>query len=112
MAKLKTSLKREQSLQLIEPVQVRAFKQLKPFRSEEYLRNSDSVIAALVECLRQGDGEGFKEVLAAHLLVINKAQFARRAGLSQRTLFRMLSSKGNPTLDKVAKLFQALSKAG
>jgi DNA-binding phage protein len=64
-----------------------------------------------MECLKMGDPEGFKEILSAYLEVVNKAAFAKKAGIPERTLFRMLTPAGNPTLENLARVFSVLSKA-
>jgi DNA-binding phage protein len=69
-------------------------------------------LLALMESLKQGDPNGFKKILSAYLEVVNKASFAKKAGIPERTLFRMLTPQGNPTLDSVARVFSVLSKMG
>jgi hypothetical protein len=61
--------------------------------------------------LKAGDAEAFKEILSAHLEVVHKERFASRAKIPKRTLFRMLSPEGNPTLENVARIVHALTKA-
>jgi probable addiction module antidote protein len=75
-----------------------------------YFQNPRRVSQALMEALQEGDSIAFKEILAAFLEVTNKDQFARRSGISRRTLFRMLSPSGNPTLDNIAKVVSTLRK--
>ena len=53
----------------------------------------------------------FKGILAAHLKVANKEAFSAKAKIPKRTLFRMLTPEGNPTLDNIARIVHALSKA-
>ena len=67
-----------------------------------------NISKALWECLVDNDTEGFKEILRAHLELINKDDFAKEAGISRRTLFRMLSEEGNPTLDNISKIINKL----
>ena len=69
------------------------------------------VFEALIDALKAGDADAFKEILSAHLDVTNKDDFARASGISRRTLFRMLSPAGNPTLDNITKVVSALRKA-
>ena len=111
MAKVATFKSRDRSLNVIEPVQLKTHKGLKRFKADEYLSDRRAVAAALIDCLMQGDSEGFKEILSAHLEVINKALFAKKAGIPERTLFRMLTPDGNPTLDNISKVFSALGRA-
>lgn len=66
------------------------------------------VAQALIECLQDGDAEAFKDILRTHLDVINKSEFAERAHIPERTLYRMVSEEGNPTLENIARVVHAL----
>jgi len=88
-----------------------AARSLKEHDPKKSLRNTDKVFSALILALQDGDPEAFKEILAAHLSVVNKDQFTKEAKISRRTLFRMLSPEGNPTLDNLARIFHALKAA-
>jgi probable addiction module antidote protein len=111
MAKAGTSRKHERSLSAIEPVKLRTKRGLKRFSPDKYFSDSDAVAEALMECLKSGDAEGFKEILSTYLEVVNKVAFAKQAGIPERTLFRMLTPEGNPTLDNIAKVLSTLSRA-
>ena len=111
MAKVATSAKRGRSLNAIEPIRLKTRKGLSRFDSKKVLSDHDSVMQALMECLKHGDADGFKEILSAYLEVVNKAAFAKRAGIPERTLFRMLTPDGNPTLENLARVFSVLAKA-
>ncbi len=74
-------------------------------------RDSTLIFEALLQALSDGDVDAFKEILAAFLSVANKEQFAAKAQIPKRTLFRMISPSGNPTLETVARVMHALSKA-
>jgi probable addiction module antidote protein len=63
---------------------------------------------ALWECLKTNDPEGFKEILKAHLELRNKENLTQKTGISRRTLYRMLSKRGNPTLQNISKLVHKL----
>lgn len=75
------------------------------------LRNRKLVIESLTEALTDGDAQAFKEILAAHLEVVRKESFYREAGLSRRTLYRMLAPSGNPTLENIARVVKAIAKS-
>jgi probable addiction module antidote protein len=79
-----------------------------PYSPSEQLKNKNFVARALIECLQDGDAEAFKEILGAHLDVINKTQFAAKTRIPERTLYRMVSEQGNPTLDNIARVVHAL----
>ena len=84
---------------------------LKEHDPKKLLRSSKNVFDALIQSLQDGDPEAFKEILSAHLSVVNKDEFTKKAQISRRTLFRMLSPDGNPTLDNLARVFKALKAA-
>ncbi len=111
MARIVISKKREKSLNVIEPVELKTRKGLQRFKADEYLSSRRAVATALMDCLLSGDSDGFKEILSAHLEVINKAVFAKKAGIPERTLFRILTPAGNPTLENISRVFSALAKA-
>lgn len=64
---------------------------------------------ALTAALVEGDAEAFKEILAAHLEVTTKESFYKKAGISRRTLFRMLGPTGNPTLSNIVRVVSAIA---
>jgi len=72
------------------------------------MRDKNLIAAALWECLKDDDVESFKELLRHHLELMNKDNLAKKIGISRRTLFRMLSPEGNPTLENVSKIVHAL----
>ena len=75
------------------------------------LRDRKLVIASLAEALTDGDAQAFKEILAAHLEVVQKESFYAEAGLSRRTLYRMLAPSGTPTLENIARVVKAIAKS-
>lgn len=76
--------------------------------SASRLKNKHYIVQALIECLQDGDAEAFKEILRSYLDVINKSKFAEKTKIPERTLYRMVSKEGNPTLDKIARVVHAL----
>lgn len=75
------------------------------------LRDRKLVIGSLAEALMDGDAQAFKEILAAHLEVVQKESFYEEAGRSRRTLYRMLAPSGNPTLENIARVVKAIAKS-
>ena len=69
------------------------------------------ILASLTEALTDGDAQAFKEILAAHLEVVQKESFYQEAGISRRTLYRMLAPSGNPTLENIARVVRAIAKS-
>jgi len=72
------------------------------------LKNKERIAKALVECIIDYDMESFKIILSAHLRVTNKDELAKKTGISKRTLFRMVSEEGNPTLENASKVIHEL----
>lgn len=103
MAKIATLKKQKKS----------ATKSLKvhvPFKSK-ILKDSEVVADTLLECIKTGDLESFREVLFAHLMTVNKMALAKKAGIGRRTLYDLIDPKKefNPELSTVSALIQALA---
>lgn len=102
MAKAKTSKKpRRSKRKLLTPHE--------SFASPE-LKNANGVIETLLDCIKDGDIQTFREVLAAHLMTVNKVHLAQKAGIGRRTIYDLLDPKKefNPELTTITALFQAL----
>lgn len=82
----------------------------KPFASKE-LRDSHLVAETLLECIRTGDIESFREVLMAHLMTVNKVAVAKKAGIGRRTLYDLIDPKKdfNPELSTISAVIRALA---
>jgi len=111
MLKKRRSNKQDFSLEDIKPIRLKKGVLLEKHSAKETLRSPHFVLNALMEALKDGDSISFKEILSAYLEVTNKEEFSKRAQIPKRTLFRILSPEGNPTLDNVAKLVHALIAA-
>ena len=108
MAKKKTSRKREFSIEDMPIMGLKNREGITPFEHGVHLRDKKLVAQSLWECIVENDIDAFKEILEGHLRVRNKENLAKKAGISKRTLFRMLSPSGNPTLENVAKLIHQI----
>ncbi len=62
-----------------------------------------SVSIALLQCLENGDPEGFVEILDAYLNV-NRTQLAKKTHLARSTVQQAFSKHGNPTLKTLARI--------
>jgi probable addiction module antidote protein len=79
-----------------------------PYRSADYLKTPEDVAGYLNAALDDGDE-------AVLLLAIRNAaeaiggmsELARRSGLSRESLYRMLSSRGNPRLSSLRAILRA-----
>jgi probable addiction module antidote protein len=108
MAKKKTLIKQGFSFENIPVSTLKKTARVINHNSAERLRDKRFVAQALIECLQDGDAEAFKEILGAHLDVINKSKFSKKSKIPERTLYRMVSEDGNPTLDNIARVVHAL----
>lgn len=111
MAKLKTSGKRGFSFEHMKETKLKKGARLIFHDSSKELADVEFVSQALIQALKDGDADAFKEILGAHLSITNKESFSKKAKIPKRTLFRILSPRGNPTLENVARIVHALSKA-
>jgi probable addiction module antidote protein len=111
MARVKTSDKQGFSFEKMPELKLKRRAKTHSHDSAKRLGDSDLVGNALIQALKDGDAEAFKEILAAHLSVTNKDRFSEKSKIPRRTLFRILSPEGNPTLENVARIVHALSKA-
>ncbi len=81
-----------------------------PFKSNE-LKDVELVIDTLLECIKTGDIETFREVLMVHLITVNKVKLAQKAGIGRRTLYDLVDPKKkfNPELSTISAIIQALA---
>ena len=77
---------------------------IKEINPTEELLNEELISHALWECLKEGDDEGFKEVILAYVEACKKAQTAKKAAVSRSTIYNL---KTNPTIKTVAKVVHA-----
>jgi len=89
---------------------MKSLKEHVPFKSST-LKDRELVVDVLLECIRTGDIDSFRELLAAHLMTVNKVELAKRAGIGRRTLYDLIDPKKdfNPELSTVSALIQALA---
>lgn len=108
MPKKKISKKHGFSLRDMPTVNLKNRKGILEFNPDARLQKPEIIAHALWECLVENDIEAFKEILRSHLEVVNKDTLAKKAGIPRRTLFRMLSPEGNPTLENLGKIIHQL----
>jgi DNA-binding phage protein len=108
MPKKKTSKRPELSFKDMPGIELKTSEGLIAHSSIEMMQNRAFIAEALWQCLVDDDVESFKEILRGHLEFSNKDDLAKRAGIPRRTLFRMLSPEGNPTLANVSKIIHEL----
>ncbi len=108
MRRKKISKKQDFSLKDISIAKLKTTKGISRYNYTDRLLNKELVAKALWECLVDNDIDAFKEILRGHLEVSNKDRLAKKTGISKRTLFRMLSPEGNPTLENLGKIIHEL----
>lgn len=69
MKKVSTSIKQKKSV-------TKSLKVHAPFKSK-ILKDSEVVADTLLECIKVGDLESFREVLYSHLMTVNKVALAK-----------------------------------
>jgi DNA-binding phage protein len=81
-----------------------------PFTSKE-LKNSKLVAETLLDCIRNGDTDSFREVLTAYLMTVNKSAAAKKAGIARRTLYTLIDPRKefNPELSTISAIIQSLA---
>lgn len=87
----------------------KAGKASRPFEAAAYLRTDEERAAYLEALLEDGDPRvltlGLRDLAAT---AGGMAELARKTGLSRESLYRTLSARGNPRLDTLAVLLDAL----
>jgi len=100
--------KREFSLNDIQVRKLKKSVKTASVKSSSRLKDRELVFRALWQCLVEEDIESFKDVLRGHMEAVNKQLLSKKANTSRRTLYRILSPEGNPTLKNVSKVISAL----
>ena len=108
MPKKLTSKKRELSLSDIPIRRLKTGAGTVKTSSAKRLQDQELVFRAFWHCLVDKDIESFKDILRSHLDAVNKGSLAKRSKTSRRTLHRILSPEGNPTLKSISNLIHAL----
>ena len=117
MGKIQISKKREKSLRNILKTKVVTKPRLKAnsnaygYSATAELANRKFISDAIADALIDGDAEAVREILLSHLEHVHKDEFYKNAGISRRALFKLMEPNANPTLESLAKICKALSKA-
>ena len=77
-----------------------------PFNAADYLQ-PDELPGYLAEVIHDNDTRALPLALRTAADVVGMTELARRTGLSRETLYRTLSSNGNPRLDTLATILAA-----
>lgn len=79
-----------------------------PFDPAAYLDSEEAMAAYMNEALETGDAAFIADALGVIARARGMSQVARDAGLSRESLYRALSSEGNPELATVMQVMRAL----
>jgi probable addiction module antidote protein len=79
-----------------------------PFDIADHLGDAEAIQAFLADALETGDAGYIAHALGQIARARGMADIARRAGVSRETLYRTLGPEGNPRLDTLLQLLQAM----
>lgn len=80
----------------------------KPFDPAEYLDDSESIAAYMSDALESDDSAFVADALGVVARARGMSEVARDAGVSRESLYRSLSTDGNPELATVLRVMRAL----
>src|SRR4051812_46214509 len=80
----------------------------KPFDAAEFLIDAESQAAALKEALESGHKGVILSILGAIARARGMTALAKETGLGRQALYAALSPEGNPTLDTLLAIVNAL----
>ena len=78
--------------------------------SSKTLSDPDLIFRTFIDCLREGDPESAREVLAGGLRQLKKSHLESRYRIPRRTAYNLLDKKANPGLNLIAKVCQAINR--
>ncbi len=80
----------------------------KPFDPAEYLDDKESIAAYLSDALESDDSAFIADALGVVARARGMTEVAREAGISRESLYRALSTDGNPEFATVLRVLRAL----
>jgi probable addiction module antidote protein len=83
-------------------------KKSKPFDASQYLDNDDAVAEYITEALLTYDLEMITHAIGVAAKARGMSRIADEAGLSRESLYKALSSDGNPQFDTIVRVLMAL----
>ena len=79
-----------------------------PFDAADYLRDEADIAAYLDAAVAEDDPAVLARALGAIARARNMSSLARDTGLTRQSLYKSLSGKGNPSLDTIMRVTNAL----
>jgi probable addiction module antidote protein len=80
----------------------------KPFDPADYLTSDTAVATYLSEAMATGDSAFIADALGVVARARGMTQVARKAGLARESLYRALGKSGNPELETVIRVMNAI----
>ena len=80
----------------------------KPYDAAEYLASEEEMAAYLEEAFSEGDAPLIIQALGTIARARGMTQLARETGLRRESLYKALSSEGNPEFGTILKVVKAL----
>ena len=80
----------------------------RPYDSAEYLTSEEGMTTYLEEALSEGDPALVVKALGAIARARGMTQLAKKTGLHRESLYKALSSEGNPEFATILKVVKAL----
>jgi probable addiction module antidote protein len=80
----------------------------KPFDPADYLTSDTTIATYLSEAMASGDPAFIADALGVVARARGMTQVARKAGLARESLYRALAKSGNPELDTVIRVMNAI----
>lgn len=77
-----------------------------PYSPKENLRNSEKIREALLECMRDGDTDAFREILTAHVRAVGIQEVTHRTKLGRSTIYSAIGEDANPTIETVFQILK------
>jgi len=78
------------------------------FDAAEFLDDPETIAAYLTEALRTGDTDYILQAIGTVARAEGMTSIAQTAGLNRESLYRALDTGGNPQLDTIVKVLDAL----
>jgi probable addiction module antidote protein len=79
-----------------------------PYDSAEYLNSREAITAYMEEALETHDPAFIAKALGTIARARGMSRIAKKAGLSRESLYKALSTEGNPEFGTIIRVMQAL----
>lgn len=80
-----------------------------PWDTAKILRNDEEILAYIEAALEENDPALFAHALGVVARARGMTDVAKKSGLSRESLYKALSSEGNPSFDTIMRVMKALN---